>query len=232
MKYSYNTIQKSLHAQEPWINVFLLKYITFPLVYIMVNYTKITPNIISLLSITFGVYSAYNYMLGNVLLGGLMYFISYIFDALDGKVARITKTGKPYGAWLDICIDRLNLIIITTSIAYNVYINTGDMKIVFLNCLFLGFAFTGWESRYNIDYYKLKNNIIEPVAINDSKYNKWCKKKGVIKAPISLPELFLFYLILAPIFQIELYSLTILTLFLVLRILVQQKFWLDVVKIK
>ena len=43
MKYSYNTIQKSLHAQEPWINVFLLKYITFPLVYIMVNYTKITP---------------------------------------------------------------------------------------------------------------------------------------------------------------------------------------------
>ena len=53
MKYSYNLIKNSLHSQEPWINVFLLKYITFPLVYLMVNYTKITPNIISLLSIIF-----------------------------------------------------------------------------------------------------------------------------------------------------------------------------------
>ena len=213
MKYSYNTIQKSLHSQEPWINVFLLKYITFPLVYIIVNYTKITPNIISLLSITFGVYSAYNYMLGNVLLGGSMYFISYVFDALDGKVARIKETGRPYGAWLDICIDRFNLIIITTSIAYNVYVKSGDVNIIFLNCFFLGFAFVGWESRYNIDYYKLKHMFKESVTRNHSKYHKWCQKKGIIKAPISLPELFLFYLIFAPIFKIEFYTLSMIIFF-------------------
>lgn len=232
MKYSYSSIKNSLHTQEPWINVFILKYITLPLVYIIVNYTKITPNIISLFSISFGVYSAYNYFTGNVLLGGVMYFISYIFDAIDGKVARITKTGKPYGSWLDTCIDRFNLIFITTAISYNVYVNTGNVEIVFLNCLFLGLAFIGWESRYNIDYYKLKNNIKEPIIINDSKYNKWCKKKGVIKAPISLPELFLFNLILAPNLQIEFYSLIIMILFLVLRIINQQKFWLSVIKIK
>jgi len=232
MKYSYSSVKNSLHSQEPWVNVFILKYITMPLVYIIVNYTKVTPNIISLLSISFGLYSAYNYMTGNVIFGGLMYFISYLFDAVDGKVARITKTGKPYGAWLDICIDRLNLIFITTAISYNVYINTGNAEIVFLNCLFLGLAFTGWESRYNIDYYKLKNNIKEPVKINESKYNKWCKKNGVIKAPVSLPELFLFYLILAPSLQIEFYSLIIIILFLVLRVINQQKFWLGVIKIK
>jgi|TARA_B110000977_G_scaffold185281_1_gene249946 phosphatidylglycerophosphate synthase len=232
MKYSYNLIKNSLHSQEPWINVFLLKYITFPLVYLMVNYTKITPNIISLLSIIFGLFSAYNYMLGDVILGGVMYFVSYIFDATDGKVARIKETGKPYGAWLDICIDRFNLIIITTSIAYNVYVISGDVNIIFLNCFFLGLAFVGWESRYNIDYYKLKHMFKDSVTKSHSKYHKWCQKKGVIKAPISLPELFLFYLIFAPIFKIEFYTLSMLIFFLVLRLIAQQKFWLDVLKNK
>jgi phosphatidylserine synthase len=159
-----------------------------------------------------------------------MYFISYIFDATDGKVARITKTGKPYGAWLDICIDRLNLVLITTAIAYNYYLDTNDIAIVFLNCLFLGFAFIGWESRYNIDYFKLKHKLTEHVWESNSKYSKWCKERGVIKSPISLPEIFLFYLILAPNLNIELYTLVIITLILGLRIIIQQKFWLNVVK--
>jgi hypothetical protein len=198
----------------------------------MVNYTKITPNIISLLSIFFGIYSAYNYTVGNVFLGGLLYFISYIFDATDGKVARITQTGKPYGAWLDICIDRLNLVFITTAIAYNYYINTNDATIVFLNCLFLGLAFIGWESRYNIDYFKLKHNIQIVHKESDSKYAKWCKNKGVIKAPISLPEIFLFYLIIAPSLKLEFYSLIVIILFLFLRIVLQQNFWFNVIKSK
>ena len=233
MKYSYNLIKKSFHFQEPWINVFLLKHITVPLVYLMVNYTKITPNFISILSISFGVYSAYCYFTGDLVLGGLMYFISYIFDATDGKVARITKKGKSYGAWLDICIDRLNLVLITTAIAYNFYVITSDVTIVFLNCLFLGFAFIGWESRYNIDYYKLKQGYDEDINKNvNSNYSKWCKKKGVIKSPISLPEIFLFYLILAPMLKIELYTILIIIFFLLIRIILQQKFWINVVENK
>jgi phosphatidylglycerophosphate synthase len=230
MKYSYNIVEKSFHSQEPWINVFLLKYITVPLVYLMVNFTKITPNIVSLLSILFGIYSAYLYFTGDVIMAGAMYFVSYIFDATDGKVARITKTGKPYGAWLDICIDRINLVLISTAIAYNYYTLTSDVTIVFLNCFFLGFAFIGWESRYNIDYFKLKSNTSDTIFESNSKYVKWCKKKGVIKAPISLPEIFLFYLVLAPNLKIELSTLIIITIFLVLRIILQQKFWINVVK--
>jgi phosphatidylglycerophosphate synthase len=198
----------------------------------MVNFTKITPNIISVLSMAFGVYSAYNYAVGNVILGSLMYFISYIFDATDGKVARITKTGKPYGAWMDISIDRLNLVLITTAIAYNYYNNTDNINIIVLNCLFLGLAFIGWESRYNIDYYKLKNNIKDEAIESSSKYSKWCVKHGVVKTPISLPELFLFYLIVAPNFKLEYYSLILLIFFLILRIILQQKFWLSVIKSK
>lgn len=233
MKHSYNSIKNSFHSEEPWINIFLLKYITIPLVYLMVNYTKITPNIISILSMSFGLYSAYCYFTGDLTLGALMYFVSYIFDATDGKVARITKTGMPYGAWLDICIDRLNLLLISTAIAYNNYNYTNNVTLVFLNCLFLGLAFIGWESRYNIDFFKLKNNIPSKIAKKSySKYEKWCKKKSVIKSPVSLPEIFLFYLIIAPLFSIEFQSLIIIIFFLLLRIIFQQNFWLSVTKNK
>lgn len=233
MKYSYSSIKKSFHNQEPWINVLFLKYITMPLVYFMVNFTKITPNIISILSITFGFFSAYSYYIGETIIGGLMYFVSYIFDATDGKVARITRTGKPYGAWMDICIDRINLVLISTAIAFNFYSYSGDVSIIFLNCFFLGFAFIGWESRYNIDIYKIKKNIeVRKETKNSSRYSKWCKSKGLINAPISLPEIFLFYLIFAPSLHVEIISLFIICACLILRILLQQKFWVGVINNK
>ncbi|GAA4273213.1 CDP-alcohol phosphatidyltransferase family protein [Aquimarina gracilis] len=232
MKYPYSLVKNSFHSKEAWVNVLLLKYITVPLVFIMVNYTRITPNIISILSMGFGVLSAYYYFSSNVLFGGLMYFISYIFDATDGKVARITKTGKPYGAWMDISIDRLNLTLISTAIAYNYFLSEGDFKLLLLNSLFLGLSFIGSESRYNIDIYKLKNSIKDKDETSTSKYGKWCDKMGLIKEPISLPELFLFYLILSPQFGIEFYSCIIVSLLLVLRILKQQFFWVHVSKSK
>lgn len=232
MKYSYNTIQKSLHSQEPWINVIIFKYITIPLVYFIVNYTKITPNIISIISLIFGMSAAYFYFTNEVFYGGLFYLISYIFDAIDGKVARIKSSGKAYGEWLDMAIDRLNLVFISTAIACNYFVTFGDVSILFLNSFFLGLFFIGSESRYFINSYKLKNSITENSSKSKSKYQKWCKKKGLINDPISLVELLLFYLIIAPQLEIEFYSCIIFIIFLILRILKQQLFWKNDIKLK
>ena len=233
MKYKYNSIKKSLHPNESWFNVLILKYITLPLVYLIVNYTKITPNGISLISLVLGLASAYSYYKGSVLLGGILYLLSYIFDAIDGKVARITQKGKAYGSWLDIFIDRINLVLISTAIAYNYYQYTNDVSLIFLNSIFLGLVFIGSESRYNINYYKLKNNTENEIKKQKkSKYEEWCDKKGLIKSPISLPELFLFYLIISPQLKIEKYSIIVLIIFLIIRIIAQQKFWFNVSKNK
>lgn len=228
MKYSYTVVKNTFHAQEPWINVFIIKHITIPIVYLMVNFTKITPNIISLLSAMFGMFSAYSYVHGNIILAGIMYFVSYIFDATDGKVARLTGSGKNYGFWLDIFIDRINLIFISTAIAYNSFLQTDEFKILILNSIFLGISFIGWESRYNINYYKISNKIINKAQKNHSKYKLWCLNKGVVYSPISMPELFLFYFIVAPIFKIEVISIITIIILLVLRVISQQKFWISV----
>ena len=114
MKYKYSDVKNSFHSQEPWINVLLLKHITLPLVYLMVNFTNITPNIISIISLLFGVASAFFYFSGDLFIASLLYFVAYIFDATDGKVARIKGNESIYGSWVDTFIDRFNLVIIST----------------------------------------------------------------------------------------------------------------------
>lgn len=230
--FRFKEIKATFHSEEPWTNMFIFSYITIPLVYLMVNFTRITPNIISLWSFLFGIVSAVLFFNGFVVYGALVYTISYILDATDGKVARLTKTCKVYGAWFDIFVDRSNLTLITSSIAYNCYIQTGNIDLLFLNSLFLGLTFIGFESRYNITIYELKNNMISKDSnLKISKYAKWCKKYGVIKEPISLVELFLFYMIIAPIFGWELFAVWISIIMLIVRIIKQQKFWVDVNKI-
>jgi len=224
-KYTITEIKNTFHTEEPWINMFLFSHITIPLVYLMVNYTKITPNLISIVSLLFGILSALCYFNGYLLEGSILYVISYIFDATDGKVARLKKVGKIYGAWFDICVDRINLTLITTAIAFNVYSQNNSIDMLLLNNLFLGLAFIGFESRYNIDLYKLKNNYQEQNQHKLSKYGNWRKKYNLVKEPISLPEIFLFYMVLSPLFHIEIFIVSIAILLLILRVLKQQLFW-------
>ncbi len=229
MKYKYSDINEVFHARESWLNVFVISFITKPLTFLVVNFTKITPNIISVVSLLLGIISAFLYFTGNEIWGAGIYFVSYVFDAIDGKVARLKGTGKVYGSWVDVFVDRVNLTIISTSIAWNYFMGSGNEIILLLNGLFLGLAFIGWESRYNIDLYKIKtgidSNIEKPVQ---SGYAKWTLKNGLDISPISLVEIFLFYLIVSPLIHIETEALCIAIFFLIVRIIRQQKFWYDV----
>ena len=230
MKYTYSQIKNSFHAQEAWINVFFFKHITVPLTYFVTNHTRITPNVISIISLILGLGSAFFYLNGTLLLAGTMYFVSYVFDAIDGKVARITKTGKPYGAWFDIAVDRINLTLISLAISYRYYENNEDVSILIYNILFLAVSFIGSESRNQIDNYKLKHHYVQKEKREKSAYEEWCESKGVIKEPISLPEVFLFLLIASPQLGVEKITFVIVIVLLCLRLIKQQLFWIDVSK--
>lgn len=230
MRYKYSDIKNSFHPQEPWINVLLLKYLTVPIVYCMVNFTNITPNIISVISLLLGMMSAFFYFTGNLFFGCLLYFISYILDATDGKVARIKGNGTIYGSWVDTFIDRFNLVIISSAISYNFFVLFDNIYFLVLNSIFLGLAFIGWESRYNIDYFKLKFSVSLKVSTKMSAYAKWCLKNGLVKEPISLPEIFLFYLLILPHLSeiLSLISIMCVIFLLIIRLCKQQIFWLNV----
>ncbi|HIH90918.1 CDP-alcohol phosphatidyltransferase family protein [Ignicoccus hospitalis] len=78
--------------------------------------SKLSPNVITLLSIPFAATFTYLVWKGMVLEALPFLLLSTLFDALDGAVARLTGKTSKAGAFLDSAVDRLNDTIIFYSL--------------------------------------------------------------------------------------------------------------------
>ena len=59
------------------------------------------PNFITLFGFLLGIMGGYMYIKGYFLLGSIFFVIFYIFDNVDGEIARYRKSSSKFGAWLD-----------------------------------------------------------------------------------------------------------------------------------
>lgn len=64
------------------------------------------PNLITLLSVAFGMASAYAFYNGKLLTGACFLFISGLFDLADGMVARLSDRASKFGAVFDWLADK------------------------------------------------------------------------------------------------------------------------------
>jgi phosphatidylglycerophosphate synthase len=248
MKYNYSDIEKSFHSKEPWINIFIFRFLTLPLTYFLVNYTNITPNVITLSSAIFGIFAAYFYATNLILYGVISYLLSYLMDAIDGKIARIKNIKTNYGSWLDIFVDRFNFVIITISLSCSFLIEINIYFAIIAPSLLIGLFLIGFESRNNIQADKIKRYIKDKnykymhawsltSDNNDNKdykntshflikYIKWTSKKQLISSPISLPEILFFLFVISPLMDIFEFSVIGMIILLLLRLLKQQLYWM------
>jgi phosphatidylglycerophosphate synthase len=118
---------------------------------LIINRTNITPNAITLFAFTFVPVAAYCYGTGTytgLVLGALFFEINYLFDCVDGTVARVKKLGTPLGTFLDPMLDRLRIVILTVTLAYGLYTLYVDIRVVYLCFIYLGLnnliLFTRW----------------------------------------------------------------------------------------
>jgi len=82
--------------------------------------SKVNPNTLSIVSLLFAILAAVLYVLEGspfLLLAAIMVLVSGFFDALDGKVARISSKASKRGDFLDHVIDRYSDAIILGAIA-------------------------------------------------------------------------------------------------------------------
>lgn len=83
--------------------------------------TKITPNQITLTSFFIALIAVWCFFLGTpwmLVLGGLLYQLSYILDCCDGYVARKKKLSSNFGFWLDHILDELKLALLVIALVY------------------------------------------------------------------------------------------------------------------
>ena len=99
---SYKKTLKPLDVEEP-IDVWVHR----PLAYILTKAlypTPISPNMVTLISIFFGIAGGYFLFTSSpyhMQLGALCIFLSAIFDCADGQLARMRGTSSPLGRMLD-----------------------------------------------------------------------------------------------------------------------------------
>jgi phosphatidylglycerophosphate synthase len=94
--------------------------------------TNITPNQISFLGFLIAVPAALLFIIGGhfyVLLGGILAFLSYFMDSLDGSLARIKKIASNYGKWIDMACCQFGEIFLFFGITLGIYLKTGSILI-------------------------------------------------------------------------------------------------------
>lgn len=96
-------VEKVLPLKSWWALIGVLPLVR-PLTMLVVNYTAITPNMITVSSIIFRLVTAVSFATGTskgYIFGAMAYYIAYLLDCMDGAVARLRKMSSEFGRFLD-----------------------------------------------------------------------------------------------------------------------------------
>lgn len=98
--------------RDAWWTVFVVDPIAAPIALFVANRTKIRPNQITVASFVLGLGAAASFAFADypwLVLGAVLYHLSFVLDCVDGKVARLKQTGSVFGGWLDYIFDRIRV---------------------------------------------------------------------------------------------------------------------------
>src|SRR5690606_15595955 len=80
------------------------------------NRTSLTPDHLTIGALLLGCAAAWSFSRADPLglvVGALVFHISFLLDCMDGKIARLKGTGTVFGSWLDYVFDRVRVLICT-----------------------------------------------------------------------------------------------------------------------
>ncbi|MBO3679840.1 CDP-alcohol phosphatidyltransferase family protein [Streptomyces sp. NEAU-YJ-81] len=121
--------------RDAWWTVMLVDPVATPLVRWTARHTRATPNQLTWGAFLVGLGSAACFAQGDwrwLLLGAVLYHVSFIFDCMDGKLARLTGTGSVFGAWLDFVFDRIRVLVCSVALMGGQYARTDEVLYLWL----------------------------------------------------------------------------------------------------
>lgn len=133
-KYTLEEIGSGL-KNKSWFAYFGLTLFTSTrLTWFLANFTKVTPNQVTLIGLVSAIASGFCFWQGYFIIGAVFFWISYMFDCVDGNLARITKQGSKLGAFLDTFTDNLKIFIYSLGliVGYLLHVNNGTIDVFLL----------------------------------------------------------------------------------------------------
>ncbi|MEU9890230.1 CDP-alcohol phosphatidyltransferase family protein [Sphaerisporangium sp. NPDC051011] len=130
--YSLNDVLATRKRRDSWWTVFMVDPVACRVALFVANRTEITPNTLTRFSLILGMASAACFAWNRLVLGALLFYVSFMIDCVDGKIARLKGTGTPFGLWLDYVGDRIRVVCCAAGLAYGQYAATGRLAYVLL----------------------------------------------------------------------------------------------------
>lgn len=121
--------------RDSWWTVWLVDPLASRLVWLVAPIRSITPNLITMAAFIVGIGSAYAFWQADrtsLIVGALLFHVSFVLDCMDGKIARLNGTGSAFGAWLDYIFDRLRVLACTITLFGGQYHRTDDFIYIWL----------------------------------------------------------------------------------------------------
>jgi phosphatidylglycerophosphate synthase len=126
--------------RDAWWTVWLVDPLAARLVWLVAPYRWVTPNRLTIASFLIGAGAAVSFWqadYGWLLLGALLFHLSFVLDCMDGKIARLNGTGSVFGSWLDYVFDRLRVAVCAVGLFGGQYERTENFAYIWLAGLVL-----------------------------------------------------------------------------------------------
>ncbi|MEV6967365.1 CDP-alcohol phosphatidyltransferase family protein [Hamadaea sp. NPDC051192] len=104
---------RTCKERDSWWTVLLVDPVAVRLTRVLAGVRWITPNRITLTAFTIGLVAAVCFSratAGWLVAGAALYYVSFLLDCVDGKIARLNGTGSIFGMWLDYIFDHVRII--------------------------------------------------------------------------------------------------------------------------
>jgi phosphatidylglycerophosphate synthase len=99
-----------LKARDAVWTVTVIDPLAVPLVARVARRRSVTPNRLTVASALVAILAGVAFALGELVVGALVYQLSFLLDCMDGKLAKARSLSNPLGGWFDVIGDTIRLI--------------------------------------------------------------------------------------------------------------------------
>ncbi len=127
---------------DEWWSSFVTSPLAIAVNYFVVDYTWLTPNLITLFSFIIAIIATVFIVIGGTthfIIAAILIHISHVLDCMDGQMARYRGTSSRSGSYFDKLTDKIQVIIWFGAVGYTAYLQTQTVIPVFLT--FVGVSF-------------------------------------------------------------------------------------------
>jgi phosphatidylglycerophosphate synthase len=105
-------------GRDCWWTVVVIDPIAAPLVRLVARFPRITPNVLTALSVAVAVGAAAMFAVGQLIAGAVLFQVSFLIDCMDGKLAHTRGLKSRYGSFIDAVGDGLRFTACTGGLVY------------------------------------------------------------------------------------------------------------------